>query len=238
MVDITCVIVDDEDINIKLLKTFITRNFSNLNIIGEATSVSKALFLLKKKQPDILFLDVQLNNSTSFSLLDQLGKLNSKVIIISSFNNYAIKAIKYKVDDYILKPVDEESFVTSIASVISQITNENKKHQKGHDFLAISTLSEIKLIKVSQILYLKSKGRFTIFFLDCGEEIEASINIGEYELSLKNNLFFRVHHQYIVNVSRIQSIINKDESYCLFKNDFKIPIAKRRLDEFIKFLQV
>ena len=94
------------------------------------------------------------------------------------------------------------------------------------------------MIKLAEIVYCKAEGKYTEFVLINKQKILSSKNLGEYSSILMSNQFFRIHHSYVVNIKQILKITKKDGLYCEFANGISLPVAKRRQEEFVKFLKL
>lgn len=150
-----------------------------------------------------------------------------------------------------VKPLIMEQVIDAVSKVM-QTMELNKfvnKHEKPtvivqslqieyREYVAISTLEEIFFIKMSEIMYCKSEGRYTKFYLENGDVFMSSKNIGEYEAILDKHIFFRVHNSYVINMNFVNRIIKTDGGGSEMKNGFLIPISKRRLEHFYKYIKL
>lgn len=244
----TCVIIDDEKSNLNLIKHFITNFLPRLKIIGEASNVEEGIEMINEIKPEILFLDIQLNEKSAFDILNNLDDTDSEIIFITAFENYAVKAFKYNAIDYVLKPIIIDDLIQAANKCIKRI--EEKKEIKNKDinfeekkaacnskFLSIPSINKVNLIKIEEIIFCKSDGRYTSFYLKNNEEIIACKNLGQFEEVLDKNLFFRTHHSYIINLNYLISITKKTGYYCEMINNINLPIAKRRQESLRSFLK-
>lgn len=236
---ISAIIVDDDNDNLQLLKYFITKFCPLVEIIGECLNVDDSIVLISELSPQLIFLDIQLNDKTAFDILDKIDFSELEIIFVTAYDNYALKAFKYNAVDYILKPLSIEDIILATNKVIlkinekqifdQQVNNKTKNHlEKTNDFISISSLDKVTLINKKEIIFCKSDGRYTTFFLSNKSEHVACKNLGEYELILNENDFFRIHHSYIVNIKHIKNINKKSGYYCEMTNGAFLPIAKRR----------
>lgn len=247
---ITAVVVDDELNSVKLLVHFIEKYCPNIIIVGEAYTKDDAVVLINKTKPKLLFLDIRLDIGTSFDLLNELTYKEAKFIFVTAYNEYAIKAFKYNAVDYILKPLDIEELITAVNKVFKDVekniyTNKEQLRylhnsmlirREEFEFLAIPTINKIEFIKICDVIYLKSDGRYTLIYLVNGKKMIASKNLGEYEMILNPAFFFRIHRSYIVNLNFISNIFKNDGYYCEMSNKEKLPVAKRRIEYLLKFI--
>lgn len=242
------IIVEDEESNLQLLKHFILKFCLNINIVGEAKNIEDGIKTINETKPDILFMDICLNNDLVFTILDSVDFSEIEIIFITAHNEFAINAFKYNVIDYILKPISIEELVLATNKAIKRIEeriffeNQFKKNislenNKSSKYLSISSLDKVDVIKKDEIIFCKSDGRYTTFYLKNNKEIVACKNLGEYELMLGKENFFRVHNSYIVNLDFIVNISKKEGFYCIMSNNALIPVSKRRQESLKNFLK-
>ena len=143
---------------------------------------------------------------------------------------------------YLVKPYGLIDFKRVITSTIKKIQNirDKQTYCKGltEDLIAISTIKSIEFIKTKDILYLEADGKYTVFHLIDDIVKVVSKNLGEYEKVLPKQLFFRIHHKYIVNLCTIKNINRSDGNYCHLINGKSLSIAKRRQESLRKFLNI
>lgn len=251
MTSINAIIITEEKDTSNVLKKFEEENAMIINIIGEAFSFIEGIDMIKLEKPNLVFLDIVLEDDTFFVMLDQLEFSIPKLVFISSNESYAVKAFKYNAIDFILKPIDFNAVILAVYKVIKRIKMEslfqNQNVEKvsfqnslnqSNEYIAVSSLDQVELINMSEIIFCKADGKYTYFFLLNGKKIMSSRNLGEYSTALDNNYFFRIHHSYIINLRHITKISKKDGYYCELINGISLPIAKRRQDDFNKFIKL
>lgn len=237
-------IVEDNTMNIETLKELLAKHFPNISIIGEATNTEQFIELLLENMADIIFLDIELEEEkTSLDILKEFENIQAEVIITSSSKEYALKALnEHTITSYLLKPLDILSLHKTILKLVKKLELktetkliETQENMSG-EVIAIPGLTTIEIVKLTDILFLEADGKYTKFHLEDGTSKVVSKNIGSYELLLPKNIFFRIHHKYILNISKTDSIYRTDGHYCVLKNGKNLPIAKRRIEELRKFL--
>ena len=237
----TTLIVDDDEENLNILELYLKKYCKNLDVIGRAQNASDAIELYYALQPQLLFLDVELEDKTGFDILESIGEVNCEVILVTSHKKYAINAFDFDIVDYIVKPIDISKLVTATAKAIKKINQTatiTTSALAPIKFIAIPSIDKIDIIDVNEIVYCESEGRYTRFFLKNENSKMSSRNLGEYEKLLKNNPFFRIHHQYLVNLNAVISINKAAGNYCEMVNQISLPIAKRRLDGLARYLKI
>ncbi|UUF12418.1 MULTISPECIES: LytR/AlgR family response regulator transcription factor [Flavobacterium] len=248
---INAIIVSDEKETALTLKKFEEDNSVIMQIIGDTRCISEAELLIKSKKPDVIFLDIIFKNNVFFEMLEELNFTIPKLVFISSESQYAVKAFKYNAVDFLLKPIDFNSIIIAVYKVIKRKEMERSyQYQKiekinilneinpKNDYIAIASLEKIELIPMSEIIFCKADGKYTIFILSNGSRITSSRNLGEYMSILDSSHFFRIHHSFVINLRHITKISKKDGYYCELSNGVVLPVAQRRQDDFNKFIKL
>ncbi len=248
----TAVLVDDEPNNIELLTHFLKKYCPRVDVIGQADTKEDAIAIIPQLQPQLLFLDIVLDEGTGFDVLEAINAENIQVIFVTAFDEFAIKAFKYNAVDFVLKPIEIEDLIVAVSSASERLEKSQFIDQKRlsslveaisseklhQDFIAIPTIEKIEFIKTNTIVYCKSDGKYTEFNLTNGKMIVSSKNLGEYEQLLDDNVFFRIHNSYIVNLNFVQNINKAAGNYVELGNNVSLPIAKRRQESLHRFLNL
>ena len=146
---IKAIIIDDIEQARITLKKDLETYAPDVQVIAEANGVLSGAKLLKSSQPDVLFLDIQMQDGSGFDLLDILKEIPFKIIFITASDAHAIKAFRYAAIDYLLKPVDPDELMAALKKLREENLNENEKykllneslknHQKPHSRLVLYT---------------------------------------------------------------------------------------------------
>lgn len=245
------IVIDSNSDVVAQLSKFAEENSVILEIGGSSNSLSEAMTLIRAYKPELVFLDPTAVNLSEFHLIKQLDFNIPKFIFISTDIGKAYDAFRFSAADFQLKPLDFNELIVSLYKVIKLIEMElsfqNQKvnqiksygsETSDNGFIAISSSDKIELIKVEDIMYCKAEGKYTEFVLSNKHKILSSKNLGEYNSLLFNNYFFRIHHSYVVNIKKIVKIVKKDGFYCEFEHGISLPVAKRRQEEFVKFIKI
>ena len=249
MLKYTAVIIDDEESNVSLISRFVKKFLINIELIGEAYNVNDGIEIINKLNPQIVFLDIQLNEKTAFDILDQVNFGELEIIFITAYKSFALEAFKYNAIDYILKPFSIEEIILSVNKCIQRIEEKNSfekrilnfnkdNNNKNDKYVSVSSIDKVTLIKKEDIIFCKSDGRYTTFYLKNNTEVVSSKNLGEYEIILNNDIFFRIHHSYIINIDHVVKIHKKTGYYCEMINKINLPVARRRKDALNKYLGI
>jgi two-component system LytT family response regulator len=252
---ITALLIDDDQHLRQGMKSLLERHAPEIRIIGEAESVKTGIEAIENWKPQVVFLDIHLNDGTGFDILEEVakknGKLNSHIVFITAHEQYALKAFKFSALDYLLKPVDPEELkksVVKIKEVLEKNTSfdhidlllENIRKKVDHfKRIALSTADGIHLFEISDIIRCESQDNYTQFFIKNHKPLLISKTLKEYEELLMEHGFERIHQSHLINLSYLKSYIKTDGGYVIMGDNAKLPIAQRkkeRLQELIKAL--
>lgn len=245
---IRAIIIDDEPAMQEVNSQLLTEYFPNIRLVGTADCIKTGIELIHKKKPDLVLLDIQLSDGSGFQLLQKLPSYDFKVVFITAFDSFAIKAIKFSAIDYILKPVNEIEFQQAIQRAIELI--EKKEHTESqvnvlmdsfkkelqNKKLVLRTQNSMHIVDISDIHFCKSDNSYTTFYLDDNQKILVSKSLKDYESILKEYGFFRPHQSYLVNLNHIKKVDKTDHGFLIMKNKKEIPISIRQKKNLIDLL--
>lgn len=242
-------IIEDNLKTIENFEVFGIENSSIFSIIGKAKSVKEGVKEISLFKPNLIIVSASQENINDFEMLSNIDFLEAKFIFIGSNEKEAYQAFKNNAVDFLLKPINFDAFSVSLSKVVHhfekdlaylQVLNSSSSEDLSHklkDFFIVSSLDKIEIIKFEEVLYCKADGKYTEFFLQNGDKVLSSKNIGEYQNIFPTANFFRIHNSCLVNVHQILRINKKDGLYCEFKNGVDLPVAKRKEKEFLKYLR-
>jgi two-component system, LytTR family, response regulator len=244
---IRAIIVDDEENNRENLNSLIEEYCKEVEVVGFADSVDTAFKLIRSQKPDLVFLDIKMPKKDGFKLLESLDEINFEVIIVTAYNQYAIKAIKFCAVDYLLKPIDIVELTNAVKNVSRRIYQklENDRLRQLTNFFNNNTPTKIGLVSqhrvdfvdISKICRCESDDNYTHFFLDNGEKMTVSKTLKEFEELLVDYGFIRVHQSHLVNSSHIKSYQKSDGGYIIMIDGSVIPISRTKRNEIIGLIK-
>lgn len=232
------IVVDDETHNRENIRELLRNYAPEVIVVAEAENAEEGIRQIKKHQPDLVFLDIQLGNQSAFELLKQLEEITFEIIFITAYDKYGIQAIKFAALDYLLKPIDVEELQTAVKKAHDKIFKKNKderlehlleylkSHSNIHSKIALPLLNEIRYVAIDEIIRCEANNTYTFFFFTNGERIIVSKTLKEYAEILKDYGFIRTHQSHLVNVKYIKSWLKEDGGVLLLKNLTKIPVSK------------
>ncbi len=250
---IDAVIIDDEQPARAVLKTLLSEHFNHIRVIGEANSVEQGVQILKKCNPTVVFLDINLSDGSGFNLLEKLDKIPFQIIFVTAYNSYAINAFKVNALDYILKPIGLTELERAVerldlypATVNEKNLTEiadNWRHQKNDQSskLAIREFDGVRYLQIGDIIRCRSHNNYTEFHLVSGERIMTSKTLKEYAKILESYSFFRIYQSHLVNLLMIKKILNYEGLFVEMDNGDVLELSRNKkkvLFEKMEALQV
>jgi two-component system LytT family response regulator len=240
---IRTLIVDDEQHCINRLHKLISDYNNKLDIIATSSTVKDALIQAQALKPDLVFLDIEINDKTGFDFLEQIGTYNFKVIFTTAFNNYAIKAFKYSALDYLLKPIDKDDFKNSIERLekninasenglqikmlLDNLQKENKKRS-----IRIPTSNGFEILEIIDIIHCEADTSYTYVHTK-DDSILVSKPLKYFEELLNDANFFRIHNSSLINIDHVKKYTKGKGGYVTMSNNASLNVSTRRKEAFL-----
>jgi two-component system LytT family response regulator len=199
-------IIDDERLARKDLAAMLA-DVEGISVVGEAEDAASASLAMERLNPDVIFLDVQMPGESGFDLLEK-HPFSGKVVFVTAYDEYAIRAFEVNALDYLLKPVNPERLARSIERLEMEEEAESAPSRKllGDDRLFLSVDDRLRFVKVGRILCIQSAGDYSEVWTADGEKTLTSKPLREWEHRLPVNCFCRIHRCTIVNMDYIERI--------------------------------
>lgn len=243
---LTAIIVEDMPDAMQLLQRDIKTNHADIEIIGTAQSVVDAAKLLRKSQPDILFLDIMLGDGTGFDILEIVPDVRSKIIFVTASDEFAIRAFKFAAIDYVLKPYSHQDLALAINRAKEQLRPNRERldilkdtlaaPERKPDKISLHTLDKIIIVNLDAIVRCESDSNNTIFHLKDKRKIFVTKTLKYFSDMLKDYEFIRIHQSHLVNLQSISEFIKTDGGYLMLKNGENVPVSVRKKAEIIEIL--
>ena len=245
---IKAIIVDDEPYCCESLVTLLERYCPAVKVADICYSGQTALSAIKEQQPQILFLDIEMPRMNGFEMLERLPEIHFEIIFTTSYDQYAIKAIRFSALDYLLKPVDREELQRAVQKVTQRLHHPlpqqleillQKFHQPASSIqkIAIPTIEGLQMIAIDSIVSCASDSNYTVFLLKNKQKLIASRTLKEIEEMLEEYHFLRVHHSYIVNLNEVSKYIKGEGGYLIMSDDSSVDVSRSRKEILLKKLQ-
>jgi two-component system, LytTR family, response regulator len=244
---IKSLIIDDEQHCIDALKTDLDKYCGNVEVASTCLSGKEGILAIKKNQPRLIFLDVEMPWMNGFEMLEMLDHINFCIIFTTAYDKFAAKAFRISAVDYLLKPVDindlkiavkkaEEKILASEGTVNIQNLLQNIRKPAAQQKIAFPQREGYEFIAAENILYCHAEGAYTNIFLVGNKKFLVSKTLGDIEEMLPADIFQRIHHSTIVNMQHITNLIRSDGGYVVLNNGEKLIISKAKKDALLEKL--
>lgn len=248
MEKLRCVMIEDEPDNRQNLRLMIAAYCPQLEIVAEAGSVEEGLKVVRQTRPDLLFLDIELQDGTGFDLLAGLQGQEVNVIFVTAYTHYAIKAIKFNAVDYLMKPIDIGELCLAVDKAsrkteakdnllkIRNLISNLGTADNGSKRIALASVDALKMVEVRNIIRLEGENNYTRFYFKNEPSMLVSKTIKEYEGMLQDFDFFRVHQSHLVNMAYVTSYVKGEGGYLIMTDGTQVVVSRHRKPELIERL--
>lgn len=245
---LTAVIVEDEKRSRESLKGLLSLYCKNISVVAEADGVQSGIDALRKNNPDILFLDIQMPDGSGFKLLESIGNINFSIIFTTAYDQFAIKAIKFSAIDYLLKPIFPDDLIEAVKkaekSILTKKTQQNvevllenfRKPESEPPKIVLSTAERINVVKVKDIIRCESDNYYTNYFFIDGKQLLVSKTLKENEELLSDYNFIRPHKSHLINVIYIKSYNKHDGGSIVMTDGSVVPVSRRKKEKILEII--
>lgn len=243
-------LVIDNEANQRTAIQLLIKSFCpEITAMDEADGVQSGLEKIKSFQPDIVLLDVEMDDGTGFDLVNQVKNPGFQLIFITAHNQYAITAFQHSAIDYLLKPVDPGILQNSIKRAVAYIKNNSLLEQlevlsqqlagiQNQDRkIVLKDIENTYFIRVADVLYCEAAGSYTKFYFSNKAPILVSKNLKEYEEMLEQLGFLRTHHSYLANPDKIVLYDKSDGGALILEGGHSVPVSQRKKDFVMQVLE-
>jgi len=223
-------LVDDERLARIQLRTQL-KQFPEIQVVAEADCAEKALETARQTEPDLVFLDIQMPGKSGFDFLEEASG-RFRIIMVTAFDQFALRAFEVNALDYLLKPVN----VDRLASAVSRLSDHAAQRQTSKvpldysDYLFLAQRVKPRFLKVRAIKYILADGSYTHVYSADGQKWTLTRPIKEWEERLPGAQFVRIHRRCIINldfVERVEAGLH-DETYQVLLRDLPTPLPISR----------
>ncbi len=238
-IPLRALVIDDERLARKGLIDLLV-NHPSITVSGEAYDVPSAIKQIKKLNPDVIFLDIQMPGESGFDLLDQFD-VQAKIVFVTAYDKYAIRAFEVNALDYLMKPVNP----ARLAKTVEKLTGESESQFQNHkrwepeDRIFLQFNMQMRFIRINSILAIQAEGDYTKVKLDSGDSGYVLRTLKDWESSLPEKQFRRIHRSTIINldyVVRTEKLSASSIQVVLKGVNEAFPISRRNAARFRKEL--
>lgn len=230
---IRCVIIDDEQPAIRILKRYIDR-LPNIELCGVETNPLIGIELIKTEKPDVVFLDIQMDELNGIDMMKIIGDC-TKVVFCTAYSEFAVTSYDLDAVDYLMKPIEFNRFVKAVQRVSDALSHQASVTVEAipNDYIFIKAGERGKLLKIDfdDIDFVQGMNNYVAFFRGT-QKTMAYLTLKELEEHLPMSQFMRVHKSYIIALKQISSMENNE--LVLKKNQNRIPLGNNYKEAFLE----
>jgi two-component system LytT family response regulator len=209
------IIVEDDRFNALAVTKVIEKHFPEIKIVGTAESVSEAVSKINHHHPELLLMDIHLTDGTSFDVIKQCQNVDFKVVFMSAYHEYAIKAVQHAAVEFVFKPFDINELVIAIDKALDELMDPdyslkiktlfNNIEKKQHQII-LQGRDRLKVCHIDDIAWCKAIQGGANFYLTDNSYFFAAKPLRRYEAMLADFSFFRCHPHYLINLNQVKQI--------------------------------
>ena len=240
------VIIDDEKDSRQILANYITKYCPDVKVCGFGESVATGIAEIRKHQPDIVFLDIEMPHGNGFDLLDQVGKITFETVFVTAFNNYAIQALNQSAAYYLLKPIDIDELVKAVEKIKKERSEENyiqharvllENRKPGSQKIMLPTMEGFEIVTIDKILYCEAADNFTKFYFETGSPLMICRTLKYFEEILTDHKFLRIHRSYLINPDFVIRYSKGKGGYVTMKDNQELEVSPTMKKEFLNLFE-
>ncbi len=244
---IKAIIVDDEPYCCEALDALLNRYCPQVKVVGICYSGKEALQEIIEQKPQLLFLDIEMPRMNGFELLQKIPDPDFDLIFTTSYDQYAIKAIRFSALDYLLKPIDRDELQAAVHRVdtrnhpplarqLELLIHKMNLPASQINKVALPTMEGLQMVTVDKIISCESDSNYTIVFLKNKQKIVVSRTLKDIEEILEDYPFFRIHHSYLVNINEINKYVKGEGGYVVMTDGSKVDVSRSKKEFLLKRL--
>jgi len=242
----TAIIIDDELNARQTLSGLLALVAPEVVVLAEAKDTVEGKEYIEKLNPDLVFLDINMPGQSGIDFIESLGQINFKLIFVTAYEAYAVKAFRLNAIDFLLKPVDPDELQAAVAKISAGplLQSEQLKGlrtsmlmQKHIDRIALSTSEGIHFVLLDHIVKLESLGSYTRFHISGQAPVVISRILKEYEELLEGHGFIRVHQSSIVNMKHVKKYVRGEGGILWMSDGSEIEVSRRKKEDVVEALK-
>jgi len=239
------IVIDDETRARETIIDILSLSNIDLNIVGQADSVTSGYEIINQKKPDLILLDVNLIDGTGFDILKKFDQINFKIIFITAHEEYAVQAFKFSAVDYILKPIVASELLDAVDRAVKAIQQEDTDLKLGALLsnlekikkIVLKTAESIHIINIKNIIRCEADVNYTYFFLDNSDKLMVSKTLKEYSELLEPAGFFRTHQSHLVNLDHVIRFDKTEGGHLVMADESIVPVSSRKREQLFKVFE-
>ena len=241
------IIIDDEPYCCDILFAMLQSYCPDVEVVSICNNGMDALAAIRQHAPNLLFLDVEMPKMNGFEMLEQIPSINFHLIFTTSYDQYALKAIRFSAIDYLLKPIDREELIKAVQKVKNRIQSPipqqleiliQKLRQPANPVnkIALPAMEGLQMIPVDSIISCESDDNYSKILLKNGKKMLVTRSLKEMEEILEQHSFARVHRSYLVNLNEVEKYIKGEGGYLIMSDGSMVDVSRNKKEQLLKKL--
>ena len=244
---IKAIIIDDEPYCCDILFAMLQTYCPEIEVVSICNNGMDALTAIRQHTPNLIFLDVEMPKMNGFEMLEQIPSINFHLIFTTSYDQYALKAIRFSAIDYLLKPIDREELIKAVQKVKDRIQSPlpqqleilmQKLRQPANPVnkIALPAMEGLQMIPVDTIISCESDDNYSKIQLKSGKKMLVTRSLKEMEEILEQYSFIRVHRSYLVNLNEVEKYIKGEGGYLIMSDGSMVDVSRNKKEQLLKKL--
>ena len=238
------VIVEDEAQSRTILSNYLQKYCGEVDILGEATTVKEGIELIGKKQPDLVFLDVEMPFGNAFDLLEKMPERNFEIVFVTAYEQYALEALNNHAAYYLMKPIDIDELINAV-TYVGEIKEKERRLEelvlkagipKVTGKITIPQLDGFQVLDVADIIYCKADDNYTEIYLE-KKKLLVSKTLKYFEDALEAFPFVRIHKSYLVNINAVIKYRKGKGGSVILSNGKELSVSASRKRQLLSFFE-
>lgn len=245
---IRTIIVDDEKSARNVLENLLSRNCDNIEVVAKCVDVLSAVEQINALQPELVFLDIQMPNYAGYEIAQFFDEINFKIIFVTAFDQYAMKAFEINAVDYLVKPISRIKLVNAVEKVTERLNSDavigkyqtllKAMQEKELKKIVIPSAGERNILDLISIIAIEAAGSYCTIHLKEAKKIVVSKNLKYFGNILgEEEGFFRSHRTWIINLKHVRSLNKKDLCISL-DHSMKAKLSRNQLESFEQLMSL
>lgn len=237
----TAILIDDEEPGRKNLRSLIEKYCPEIDVIAEAGHAAEAREKILELHPQILFLDINMPELNGFDLLESLNKKDFATVFVTAHRDFGIQAVRAGAVDYLLKPIVIKELQQAVNKAVELLEQKSAEHHAPEpakpERITLGHTGGFSVVEMKDIVRLEAESNYTRVHVVGKKNYFVSKPLKVFEDSLKDNVFFRVHRSYIINLNHVKEFLREDGGVIVMHDDARIQLPKARYNDFLEAMR-
>jgi two-component system LytT family response regulator len=242
---IKTILVDDDKSAIITLQALLAGNFPNIEISGTANNVSEAIFLIDAVKPELVFLDINMPDGEGFDVIERVAFKDFRVIFVTAYDKYAVRAFEFSALHYLVKPVSLEMLEKAVDrykdvkadDIDNRLRVLRDSLKSKNEKIIIPSTDGLNIVKLGDIIRLEASDVYTLFYMTNGQRFVASKPLNNYEKILEDLPFSRVHSKHLINLMYVKRYVKGKGGSNLLEDNTEVEVSVRKKADFLEKLK-